>query len=134
MMNLQQKQTGISFLGFVFIILVLVMVGTLALRLYPLYYERFQLVSAMNAVASRTDAADLTAADVRRYFLRNIEITNIRRFTTKNLKQHLKVLKGKKGQPNQMRLTYESENEFFHELFFILRFDKTMPLGSAPGE
>ena len=133
-MNCLKKQQGLSFLGFVFLILVLIVFGALLLRLYPLYYEKFQIISAMKTVTERADAADLTPTQVRTYFMRNIEITNIRRFTDHNLKQYLKVLKGKKGQPNQMKLTYTSENKFFQDIYFTIKFDETMPLGTARGE
>lgn len=130
MMHLKSKQQGMSFLGIVFLILVLVVFGALGLRLYPLYYEKFQIISAMKSVAERSDAADLTPSQVRTYFMRNIQITNIRRFTDANLKQYLKVLKGKKDQPNQMRLTYDAENKFFADIYFNLKFNETMPLGN----
>lgn len=133
-MHLKTKQQGLSFIGFVFLILVLVMICALTFRLYPLYYDKFQITSAMKSVSERPDAADLTASQVRSYFLRNIEITNIRRFTDHNIKQHLKVLKGKKGEPNQMRMKYSHENEFFDDIFFVMKFDETMPLGNSPGD
>ncbi len=130
MMHLKSKQQGMSFLGIVFLILVFVVFGALGLRLYPLYYDKFQIISAMQSVTERADAADLTPSQVRSYFMRNIEITNIRRFTDANIKQHLKILKGKKGEPNQMKLKYEAENKFFADIYFNLKFEETMPLGN----
>ncbi len=131
--NKRSTQSGLTFMGFIFIIMILVLVGALVLRIYPLYYEKFQVINSMKTVSARPDASTLTAGQVRTYFLKNIEITNIRRFDG-TVKEHVKVLKGKKGEPNKIRVRYNAENVFFRDLFFTLKFDETMPLGTTAGD
>lgn len=130
-MNLKQKQSGLTFIGFVIIMALIAFFVGVGLKLYPLYYEKIQVISAMETVTNRPDAAKLSPTDVRKYFMRNIALTNITRFDKGEVKKLVKVIKGKKGEPNQIRVKYESESELLDDLSVIMYFEEYRPLGSG---
>ena len=130
------KQKGITFIGLCFVLAFIAIVVLFVLRAFPLYNEKFQITAAINSVVSRPDAPELSETDVRKYFMRNIQITNIERFTDQNIKDHVEIIKSKKkGEPKLLHVHYEARNKLFSDLNLLLVFDKTAPLrGSITGE
>ena len=130
-MNNRRSQRGITFIGFCIVMGLIAFFVGLTLKLYPLYYEKFQIKSAMESVVVRPDAADLSPAEVRKFFMKNIALTNIKRFSggDKVVRQYVKIIKGKKGEPNKIRVEYEARNNAFKDLWFVLEFSEEMPLG-----
>lgn len=129
-MNIKSKQRGITFLGFIILMAVLAFFVATALAIYPLYYEKYQVVASLETVVNRPDADKLSTSEVRKYFMRGIALTNIKRFNKGVVNEHLKVLKAKKGQPKQVRLKYEARNNYFKDLYFVLDVEEYRPLGN----
>ncbi len=129
MKKMATKQQGLTFIGLVFVLGFIAIVVLFGLRAFPLYNEKFQVISAMKSVATRPDATELSTKDVRKYFMRSMQVTNITLFTSKNIKDHLQVIKPKKrGEPKIMQLSYESRNKLFSDLNLMMSFDQKMPL------
>lgn len=130
------RQTGITFWGLCFVLFFIGVLVLFTLRAFPLYNEKFQVVSAMNAVADRPDSTELSEGEVRKFFMRNIQVTNIERFTDRNISDHLDVLKPqKRGDPKIMHVQYEARNKLFADLELVMKFDKKLPLrGPVEGE
>ena len=129
MRRLFRKQSGMTAVGILLILVVLAGAVTIVLRLFPLYNEKFQVVSALNTVVSQPDAAKFTTKKAGKSFMTSMAITNIERFTDGNIKNHLVVIKPKKsGQPRVLHLHYEARNKFFADIEFVLVFDKKIPL------
>jgi len=129
-------QRGITIWGFLFVLAFIAIVVLFTLRAFPLYNEKFQVVSAMNSVTSRPDSAGLTLRQIQESFYKQITVTNIERFTSNNLKDYVFLEKAKKkGEPNIMRVKYMASNKLFADLYLTLEFDSSVPLnGQAGGE
>ncbi len=98
MRNLTSKQRGITFLGFLIVMGVIALVVFLALRLYPVYYEKYQVVNALKGAANHPNAESMPKSELRRLFLRNLTATtNIDRFNKSNINQYLQVKSPKKN-------------------------------------
>ena len=136
MRRLLNKQNGMSGIGIMLSLAVLAGVVTIILRLFPLYNEKFQIVSAMNTVANQPDAAKMTTKQAGKIFMKGMAVTNINRFVDSNIKNHLVVIKPKKkGQPRVLHMKYEAKNKFFADISFLLEFDHKIPLsGPSAGE
>lgn len=136
MKNLKQKQEGLTFLGLCIILGFIAIVVLFVLRAFPLYNEKFQVNAAINSVASRPDAESLKDSDVIKYFMHNIQVTNIERFTDNNVKDHVEVIKPtKRGGDKLMHVHYEARNILFGDLYLVLVFDRKVPLkGGGTGE
>lgn len=126
-----KKQSGLTFLGLVFILGTLAMVVLFVLRLFPLYNEKFQIEAALQSVISQPDVATMSVADVRRAFMRSLAVTNITRFDG-TLNDHMDLVKAARGQPPMLHLHYQATNKLFADIQLLLEFDKQLPLdGSA---
>lgn len=132
MRNLNQKQQGITFIGLCFVLGIIAILVLFAVRAFPLYNEAFQVTAAINSVIARPDAADLKDKDVYKYFLHNMEVTNIQRFDNFNVRDYVKVIQpAKAGQPKIMEVKYEARNILFGNLYLLMDFDKKVPLGGG---
>lgn len=128
-----RNEKGLTGMSILFVLAVLAGVVTMGLRLFPLYNEKFQIVSALNTVANQPDAASFTTKTAGKAFMKAINVTNINRFTDSKIKENLKVIKPKKkGEPRVLHMQYEATNKFVADIDFLLRFDKKIPL-TGPG-
>lgn len=130
----RNKQHGIGFLGWSCILGVVAFFILIILRLYPLYNEKFVVISSMHAVANRPEAAKMPTKEVRKLFLRNMEISsNTVRFTDDSVKKLVKVTTDKKTKKRYIKVAYEGRNIFLKDIFFLLVFDHTVELGGSGG-
>ena len=127
-----KKQSGLTFIGLVFILGTIAMVVLFVLRLFPLYNEKLQVEAAVQTVLNQPDAKSMSEADLRRAFLRAISVSNVRRFNDANIKNHLDIVKASKGQPPMLNMHYQSTNKLFADVQLLIEYDRQFPLdGSA---
>ena len=135
MQNLRNKQYGIGFLGWSTILGVAAFILLIILRVYPLYNEKLTVISSMNSVAEKPGAAKLSTKDVRKFFLRNMEISsNTVKFTDDSVKDLVKVVTDKKTKKKYIKVAYEGRNIFVKDLEFLIVFDQTIELGGSGGK
>jgi len=136
MRKMISNEKGITGIGIMFVLAIIAGVALITLRLFPLYNEKFQIVSALNATISRPGADTFTSKQAGKAFITALTVTNINKFDKHNIKDHLEVIKPKKkGEPRMLHLQYESRSPFFADIQFVLVFDKKMPLtGPSTGE
>jgi hypothetical protein len=135
MFQARKRQSGMTVGGLLFILGAIAVVVLFAVRAFPLYNEKFQVVAAMKTVVERPDAASLSDRDLAMAFLKNIEATtNLRRFTQSKLKDYVEAVKAEKGEPRKLRVHFQATNVLYKDLNLMLDFDLSMPLrGNAAG-
>ena len=136
MKNMTGMQRGMTFIGLVFVLGFIAIVVLFVLRAFPLFYEKTQVVAAMESVANREGSAKFSEKEAQNAFLKAIAITNIQRFDENNIKDFLVVEKAKeRGATNSLHLKYQATNKLAGELQLLLVVDATMPLaGASTGE
>jgi hypothetical protein len=134
MIQTLRRQSGITVGGLLFILAVIGVIVLFGVRAFPLYNEKMQVVAAMKTVSSNPEAAGMSDREVAMAFLKNIDATtNIRRFSERNLKEQVEVVKGEsKGDPKQLRVHFDATNVLYKDLHLMLRFDVSMPLRGNP--
>jgi len=133
MNNLSNKQRGIGFLGWTTILGVFACFVLLGLRIFPLYNEKFTVISAMNSVANQPNAAKMSTKDIRKYFLRNMEIANTTRFTDASVKKLAKIVTDKKTKKRYLHVVYEGRNVLVKDIKLLIEFDHMVELGGSGG-
>ena len=129
MRRMIKKQSGLTAIGLMFILAVIAGVVLIVLRLFPLYNEQFQVITAFKSTVARPNAVSFTNKTAAKAFLKALSVTNVNRFTSRNIKDYLVVVKPKKkGEVKSLRLSYEARNTFVSDIYFVLVFDKTYPL------
>lgn len=133
MNNLSNKQRGIGFLGWTTILGVFACFVLLGLRIFPLYNEKFIVLSAMKSVANQPNAAKMSTKDIRKYFLRNMEIANTTRFTDRSVKKLAMVVTDKKTKKRYLHVVYEGRNVLVKDIKLLIEFDHMVELGGSGG-
>lgn len=135
MKTLGKYQQGITFLGLLIILAVIATYVLLGVRLYPLYYEKSQVINAMKGAANQPNAVGMASTDLMNAFLKNLNATtNIKRFNRKNIRKYMKVIPAKKNEPKKLQLTYQITNVFFKDVVLVMEFDHSVDLIKATGE
>jgi len=133
MKTTRDRQTGLTMVGLIFILSFIAIVVLFVLRAFPLYNEKFQVIAAMNSAVEQ-QGTNVSDKEVAKMFLRSLQAaTNIQRFTDRNLKDYVEVLKPEtKGGPKQLRVHFQATNVLFKDLNLMLIFDHKVPIrGSA---
>lgn len=134
MKKMINKQRGITFLGLCFIAAIIGVFVLLGVRLFPLFNEKFRVMTAMDSVANQPGSANYTVEEARKFFARNVQISGSQLFNDKTVKEYVTIEKPtKKDEPRLLRVAFETRNEFFDDIKFVLAFDKTVPLGGEAG-
>jgi len=123
------KQQGITFLGFLIVMGVIALVVFLGLRLYPLYYEKYQVINALKGAANQPNAEAMPNAELRRLFLKNLTATtNIDRFNKSNINKFLQVKSAKKNEPKMLVLIYEIRSPFYQDIELVMNFNNEIAI------
>ncbi|RKZ47176.1 MAG: hypothetical protein DRQ48_07150 [Gammaproteobacteria bacterium] len=134
MQHMKNKQYGIGFQGWTAILAVMVCFLLFGLRAFPLYNEKLTVISNMDAIAARPNADKMSVRDIRKFFLRNMEIANTTRFTDQSVKKLATVITDKKTKKRYLRVAFEARNNLAKDLNLLLVFDHKVQLGGSKDE
>ena len=130
------NQRGMTFIGLVLVLGFIAILVLFTLRAFPLFYERTQVVAAMQSVANREGSKKFNEREAQKMFLKGIQITNIERFSDRTVKDYVSLEKSKEsGGPNLLHVKYDATNKLAGGLELLLHVDETVPLtGPTTGE
>jgi len=129
-----KQQSGLTFIGLVFVLGIIALVVLFVLRLFPLYNEKLQVEAAMQTVVNQPGAASRNINETRGAFMRALAVTNITRFTSNNVKDHVEIVKpAKAGEQPLLHVKYQATNKLFADIQLLLDFDKQLPLSNTAG-
>jgi outer membrane receptor for Fe3+-dicitrate len=119
---MKSRQSGITLVGFLFMLLVFGFFAFMAMKLVPAYVSYFSLSKAMTQVA--TEGVDgKTQNDVRRDFMFKLSFQYADQLITP---QNIKFTRVEDG--TDMEVTYDQRIPFISNIDFLLHFDKTVKL------
>lgn len=136
MKNMMKKQKGVTFIGWCIILAIIAFFVLITLRLFPLYNEKMIVVSAMKSVSSRPGISEETDREIRKQFLRTVQIGGSNRFDDQSVMKLVTIEKPRESGGNK-RLTvgFEARNKFFDDIDFVLVFNESYELrGGGTGE
>jgi hypothetical protein len=132
MKNLIAVQRGMTFLGLVFVLGFIAIVVLFILRAFPLYYERTQVIAAVESVANREGSGKFNDREAQDAFMKAISITNITRFSEKTIKDYLVLEKAtERSAPKVLHLRYQAIGPLVADLKLLLDVDISRPLQGA---
>ena len=128
--KLKHYQRGMTLGGLIVVLGFIAILVTFAVRAFPLYNEKMQVVSALNSVAGNAENANLSERELQKAFLKNVQATtNNSRFNDRNVKDYVKVDKPvTKGDPRMLRVQYQQANKLVADLQLLLVVDHAVPL------
>jgi hypothetical protein len=93
--QLGHKQHGMTFIGLVLIIAMIVFVATIGIKLYPPYVEFLTIKKAINRIANDSSFADMSPKQIKEAFDKSGSIDSIRVISSNDLT----IAKGEGGKP-----------------------------------
>ena len=118
-----QKQRGMSLIGFVIVLSVVIFLSFLGMKIGPLYMEYYSVVSALNGVASERGSANLSPYDLRVKVLNRLYVSY-----SENVKE--KDIKVTRGNGVHLRVSYQVREPLMGNLDVIAKFDKSVRLSN----
>ena len=100
MKHISQRQKGMTVLGIFIILGMLACFFAFGLAMFPLYNEYVSVKSGMQAVLNQPPAKRKKTKDIRKIFLRNVELNNVERFTDQSVKELVTVKNQKMARRN----------------------------------
>jgi len=118
-----KKQSGITLIGFLVVLMVLAFFGFMAMKLVPAYAEFMGVNKAMSQIAS-AGVEGKTLDDIRRDLMFKLGFQYVDDSTIKPKD----ITITRTNNAAQLNVSYEKRVPFIYNIDFLLHFDKSVPL------
>jgi hypothetical protein len=119
-----RKQNGLTIIGFLVVLFVVLFFAFIAMRLTPVYLEYYSVVNAMNGVAAERGSSSYPPFEIRRKVLDRLYLS----YSTDNVKEeHIKIVR-RNG--IQLRIAYEVRKPMFGNVDVVASFDRMIMLSN----
>lgn len=119
-----QRQSGMSLIGFIFVLAMVIFISYLGMRIVPIYLEFYSVVNAMDGVAEERGSARLSPFDIRVKVLNRLYVSY-----SENVKEsHIKLNRTTSGV--NLRIAYEVRTPVLGNLDVIAKFDRQVTLSN----
>lgn len=123
-MKTLNKQRGISMLGWIVIIMMVVVIGTGALKLMPVYLEYYNIISILENMKNEKSLANATKQELASTFTKRLDINSI---SMKKDDYSITKVEGKRAY--NFRLNYEVRRPLMGNLSIVATFDRNFEIG-----
>jgi len=120
----KRKQSGITLIGFIIVMVVVGFFAYMGMVLGPAYSEYYGVVKAVNFVAGEATPNDTDFETLRKGLDRQFNVGYVESVTGKDAK----LIRDKTG--NILSMTYEVRKPFLYNIDFVVKFAHSKPLGS----
>lgn len=119
---MRSKQSGITLIGFVIVLLIAGFFAFMAMKLVPPYVQYFSITKAMNEIATE-GVSGKSEVDVRRDFMFKLSF----QYADQVIKPD-NIRFERTGSGTSMEVDYDQRIHFLYNIDFLLHFDKTVQL------
>jgi hypothetical protein len=124
---MKSRQSGITLIGFVIVLLVLGFFAFMAMKLVPSYIEYFGVKKAMNQIAtSGANGQDLDAIRRDLMFKMGFQYVDDATIAPKD------ITLDRANNGAVLNVNYEKQIHFIYNIDFLLHFDNAVQLRNAP--
>ena len=120
----KRKQSGITLIGFIIVMVVAGFFAYMGMVLGPAYSEYYGVVKAMNFVAAEATPNTTDYETLRKGLDRQFNVGYVESVTGKEAK----LIRDKTG--NVLSMTYEVRKPFIYNIDFVVKFSHSVALGS----
>lgn len=122
-MNMIQQARGMTLIGFIFVLILVLFAAYLGIKLVPIYLNHFSVVSEMKAVASEPGAANLPPQTVRRNLMTRLDVSYVKHVRPEDIRIE-------RGQGVNLVVSYEVEQHLIGNIDALIRFERIEPLSN----
>lgn len=121
-MNIR-KQNGLTLIGFVIVLSIVLLFAYAGMRLIPMYLEYYALIQAMEKLEDDPMAKAMPPYKIKQ----SIQMSLWASYASNNIKnEHIRI--SKKSEGVNVRVTYEVRKDFLGNVDLIGSFDRTVVL------
>jgi len=126
---MRSKQTGVTFIGWLFLLAPLAIVGYAGIRLTPIYLNRMKVAKTLEQVKTEIkDSGNISLEQVSRAIGNHLDIEGVDFPNVKDIKVT------RQGRSWVIQAAYDDQAPLFANIFILVSFDKTVTVGSESGE
>lgn len=127
---MKSKQSGITLIGFLIVIVVAGFFAYMAMKLLPSYSEYMGVVKAMNQISTEgTNGKSLDAIRRELMFKMNFQYVD-----DSTIKPADITIQREPGGASSLHVVYDKQIPFMYNIDFLLHFDKSVPLQGNVGQ
>jgi len=123
---MKRYHSGMTLIGFVFVLIIAAFFAFLIMRLFPVYSEYYSVVSSMKGIHSEPGVASMPPAEIRDLLNRRFYISYVKSVKPENIK-----IDRKNGY--NLTIKYEVREPLVYNLDFVAKFEKTVSLTRQGG-
>jgi len=121
-MTMKRKQSGITLMSFLVVLIIVGFAAFIAMRLFPMYQEYYSVKSALKGLANEAGVSDMDPARIQDLFFRRLYINY-----SENVKPaHVKIERMDGGW--NMKVSYEVRRPLMGNLDVVGKFDTSQAL------
>lgn len=121
-----KRQSGITLVGFIIILIVVAFFAYTAMKLVPAYLDYFSVAKAMNTVATQTTSGSSTTPEEIRRQLDTQQLSQY--FDDEDIAPGNVHIVTNRGGGSSLKLSYDKKIHWIYNIDFLLHFEKTVPL------
>lgn len=123
---MKRYHSGMTLIGFVFVLIIAAFFAFLIMRLFPVYSEYYSVVSAMKGLQAEPGVSTMPPAKIRDLLNRRFYISYVKSVKPENIK-----IDRKDGY--NLTVKYEVREPLVYNLDFVAKFEKTVSLTRQGG-
>lgn len=121
MRNAIRGQQGITFLSFIIVLVVVGFFAYMAMRLFPVYQEYYNVRTAMRGVAAEVNA-QTPPSQIRSLLSRRFDVSYVQNVRP----QDVRIVRDSTG--TRLNVQYERRAPFMYNIEFLVTFDESVEL------
>ncbi|HLI18729.1 MAG TPA: DUF4845 domain-containing protein [Rhodanobacteraceae bacterium] len=120
-----KRQSGITLIGFVIILIIVAFFIYTAMKLVPAYMDYLSVSKALNTVATQSTSGNMSVAEVQRQ-LDTQQLSQY--FSDADINaNNITVVTNQNG-GSSLKLSYDKKIPWIYNIDFLVHFEKTVPL------
>jgi len=119
-MQTPQKQKGMTAIGWLLIIVLVIIVAIVALKLMPVYLDGYKVYQSLASLEEDNNARGKGPAELRAMLMKRLDINMVNDVT----KDDISISRGKTGY--EVEVSYEARRQLFGNLYAVVVFSKAV--------
>lgn len=118
----RRQQRGMTFAGWLIVLVIFGVFALAALRLVPIYLEFYRINSVLSSMKAEMIDGSTSKKDIKSFLDRRFDIESIGRIKPSDIKIT------PRSETWEVRANYDARSEFIGNLHFIVTFDKSVEI------
>ena len=121
-MRYRGAEQGISFVGLMFVLVILGCSLLIGLKLFPIYLESFKIDKAMKGLISDSKIGERSRREIQAALIKRFDINSVKAIRTANAKEHI-AISSQNGNVS-IDVEYEEVTELIGNVSLLITFSK----------